>query len=133
MNLAILQVNRLIIMASTIAWNNALFYHLQSVGIKVIAQLHVDDYYTSEFCERICDKINRLTDHDGMVSSFVGITLLYEDLMKEDSPIEFNGKLLSTELATQDTPCFEEEIDEQLEEDDTSFLGEFAHQITNPQ
>jgi hypothetical protein len=76
------------------AWNTALFFQLEEIGLKIKNLTEQDEYYTSEFCEKIIDKKNRLQD-EGMLNSFIAIAIIYEDLQKEDSIIELNGVELS--------------------------------------
>ena len=79
---------------STKAWNNALYFNLEEIGLHIKNLSEQDEYYTSEFCEKIIYKKIKMQE-EGMLNSFIAISIIYEDLQKEDSEIKFNGVVLS--------------------------------------
>ena len=74
-------------------WNNILKKVFEDLGLKISGLEDNEEYYTVEFCKEIIDKCGRLHE-EGILPNFIAIDIIYNDLLKEDSDIYLNGKLL---------------------------------------
>ena len=74
-------------------WNNILKKVFEDLGLKISGLEDNEEYYTVEFCKEMIDKCGRL-DEKGILPNFIAIDIIYNNLLKEDSDIYLNGKLL---------------------------------------
>ena len=74
-------------------WNNILKKVFEDLGLKISGLEDNEEYYTVDFCKEMIDKCGRLHE-EGILPNFIAIDIIYNDLLKEDSDIYLNGKLL---------------------------------------
>lgn len=75
---------------STKVWNKDLYWALDELGLSIQRLTDEEECYTSEFCERIINKVHKLLN-EGYNTNFIAIDIIYNDLKKEDSQIIFQG------------------------------------------
>ena len=74
-------------------WNNILKKVFEDLGLKISGLEDNEEYYTVDFCKEMINKCGRLHE-EGILPNFIAIDIIYNDLLKEDSDIYLNGKLL---------------------------------------
>ena len=74
-------------------WNSILRKVYEDLDLKISGLENDEEYYTVEHCKEMIDKCGRLHE-EGIKPNFIAIDIIYNDLLKEDSDIYLNGKLL---------------------------------------